>query len=116
MERDREHPLSGWIQLDDAYLGGERSGGKRGRGAPGKTPFVAAVQTNEQGHPLRMKLTVVEGFRLTEIAAWAHQHLGTGTRVVSDGLACFHGVTAAGCIHEPVVVGSGRAAVERPEF
>ena len=53
MERDREHPLSGWIQLDDAYLGGERSGGKRGRGAPGKTPFVAAVQTNEQGHPLR---------------------------------------------------------------
>ena len=60
-------------------------GGKRGRGAPGKTPFVAAVQTNEQGHPLHMKLTVVEGFRLTEIAAWAHQHLGTGTRVVSDG-------------------------------
>ena len=116
MERDREHPLSGWIQLDDAYLGGERSGGKRGRGAPGKTPFVAAVETNEQGHPLRMKLTVVEGFRLTEIAAWAQQHLGAGTRVVSDGLACFHGVTAAGCVHEPVVVGSGRAAVERPEF
>ena len=116
MERDREHPLSGWIQLDDAYLGGERSGGKRGRGAPGKTPFVAAVQTNEQGHPLRMKLTVVEGFRLTEIAAWAQLHLGKGTRVVSDGLACFHGVTAAGCVHEPVVVGSGKAAVERPEF
>ena len=111
MERDREHPLSGWIELDDAYLGGERSGGKRGRGAPGKTPFVAAVQTNEQGHPLRMKLTVVEGFRLTEIAAWAQLHLGTGTRVVSDGLACFHGVTAAGCVHESVVVGSGKAAV-----
>ena len=52
MERDREHPLSGWIELDDAYLGGERSGGKRGRGAPGKTPFVAAVETNEQGTPV----------------------------------------------------------------
>ena len=38
MERDRAHPLGGFIQLDDAYLGGERSGGKRGRGAPGKTP------------------------------------------------------------------------------
>ena len=108
MERDREHPLSGWIQLDDAYLGGERSGGKRGRGAPGKTPFVAAVQTNEQGHPLRM--SVVEGFRLRP----AHQHLGTGTRVVSDGLACFHGVTAAGCVHEPVVVGRPRSSA--PSF
>ena len=71
MERDREHLLGGFIQLDDAYLGGERSGGKRGRGAPGKTPFVAAVETNAEGHPLRVKLTVVEGFRLTEIAAWA---------------------------------------------
>ena len=53
MERDRGHPLGGFIQLDDAYLGGERSGGKRGRGAPGKTPFVAAVETNAEGHPLQ---------------------------------------------------------------
>ena len=49
MERVRAHPLGGFIQLDDAYLGGERSGGKRGRGAPGKTPFVAAVETNAAG-------------------------------------------------------------------
>ena len=53
---------------------------------------------------------------LTEIAAWAQQHLSAGTPVVSDGLACFNGVTAAGCAHEPVLVGSGKAAVERPEF
>ena len=85
--------------------------------AEGRRPLSPPWRpTNEQGHPLRMKLTVVEGFRLTEIAAWAQLHLGTGTRVVSDGLACFHGVTAAGCVHESVVVGSGKAAVERPEF
>ena len=54
MERDAEHPLGGIVELDDAYLGGERSGGKRGRGAPGKTPFVAAVETNDEGHPLRV--------------------------------------------------------------
>ena len=63
-----------------------------------------------------MKLTVVEGFRLTEIAAWAQQHLGPGTQVPCDGLACFNGVTAAGCVHEPMVTGGGKAAVERPEF
>ena len=63
-----------------------------------------------------MKLTVVEGFRLSEITAWAQQHLGTGTRVVSDGLACFGGVAAARCVHEPIVTGGGKAAVEHPEF
>ena len=35
---------------------------------------------------------------------------------MSDGLACFNGVTAAGCVHEPIVIGSGKAAVERPGF
>ena len=116
MERDLEFPLTGWVDLDDTYLGGERSGGKRGRGAPGKTPFVAAVETNEEGHPLRMKLSVVDRFRTTEITAWAQQHLDTGTRRVSDRLACFHGVTAAGCSHKKTVVGGGRASVQRPVF
>ena len=56
-------------------------------GRTGQAPFVAAVETNAEGHPLRVKLTVVEGFRLTEIAAWAQQHLSPGTQVLSDGLA-----------------------------
>ena len=36
--RERDKPLSGRVEMDDAWLGGVRSGGKRGRGAPGKTP------------------------------------------------------------------------------
>ena len=36
-ERDGTRPLGGWVQLDGAYWGGERHGGKRGRGTPGKT-------------------------------------------------------------------------------
>ena len=35
------------VQLDDAYLGGERNGGKAGRGSENKRPFVVAVQTDE---------------------------------------------------------------------
>jgi hypothetical protein len=48
MERDATKPLKGRVELDDAYLGGERSGGKRGRGAPGKTPFVAALRASRR--------------------------------------------------------------------
>ena len=43
-QREAEKPkLAGRVEVDDAYLGGRRAGGKRGRGAAGKTPFVAAV-------------------------------------------------------------------------
>jgi len=51
LERDAKKQLSGRIEVDDAYNGGGRSGGKRGRGAAGKTPFVAAVETTPDGKP-----------------------------------------------------------------
>ena len=38
-ERDDSRPLDGPVQIDDANFRGERHGGKRGRGAAGKTPF-----------------------------------------------------------------------------
>ena len=97
-------------------VGGERSGGKRGRVAQGDTAFVAAVGTNDEGHPLRMRHTVVEDIHVSHVATLAHQYLGTGTRVVSAGLDCFGSVTAAACANEPVVVSSANTAVERPEF
>jgi hypothetical protein len=73
-EREATKPLAGWIQLDDAFWGGRRRG-KRGRGARGKTPLVAAVATDEQRNPQRLRLTRVRGFRLREIARWSQLHL-----------------------------------------
>ncbi len=73
-ERDDDKPLSGIIQLDDVYWGGELHGGSRGRGSENKTPFLAAVSTNEKGNPIRMNMNVVEGFRWLEIARWSKQH------------------------------------------
>ena len=52
LERDDGQPLSGLMDLDDAYLGGESTGGKRGRGAQGKIPFVAAVEKTSEGQRL----------------------------------------------------------------
>ena len=113
-ERDDTRPLGGSVQLDDAYWGGERRGGKSGRGAPGKTPFVAAVELNEEGRPMRMRLSRVGGFRSDEIEAWARCHLEPGTVVVSDGLGCFRAVQQAGCIHQPFVTGSGPQSAQHP--
>ena len=55
--------FEGPVEIDDAYLGGERQGGKRGRGAAGETPVAAAVETTAERKPRRLRLTVVEGFR-----------------------------------------------------
>jgi transposase-like protein len=116
LERDSAKRLAGRIEIDDAYLGGERAGGKRGRGAAGKTPFVAAVETTPTGKPVRLKLRRVTGFRSTSIKAFAKQSLDPASTVVSDGLACFAAVTGAGCSHALVKTGSGPRAAKTPAF
>src|SRR5215212_3756158 len=102
--------LAGRVEIDDAYLGGERTGGKRGRGAAGKTPLVAAVETTAERRPRRLRLTVVKGFRKREVEKLAKATIEPGSNVVSDGLSCWPAVAKAGCAHFPIVTGSGKRA------
>ena len=69
-ERNSRRTLDGRIEIDDAYLGGEMPG-KRGRGAHHKTPFIAAVETTQDGRPMKVHLRRVGGFRQREIARYA---------------------------------------------
>src|SRR6202012_6297678 len=102
LERDAPKRLTGRVEVDDAYVGGERSGGKRGRGAPGKTPFVAAVKTTPEGKPVRMKLRRVTSFCSRSLSTFAKRSLDPTSEVISDGLACFGAVPDAGCSHQIV--------------
>ncbi len=116
LERDATKQLSGRVEIDDAYVGGERTGGKRGRGAAGKTPFVAAAQTTQDGKPSQLKLRRVSAFSNRSIEAFARASLDPSCVVLSDGLRCFGAVIEAGCTHEVVVTGSGPAAAKSAAF
>ena len=113
-QADAAQPLRGDVQIDDAYLGGERPG-TGGRGSENKVPFVAAVSLSDAGHPLQLKLGQLSGFTRQAVADWARMHLSPGCDVTSDGLACFAGVIDAGCSHSWVVVGQ-RKPRELPQF
>jgi hypothetical protein len=113
-EREACYALAGDVQVDDAYLGGERAG-KPGRGSENKVPFVAAVSLNGAGHPLYVKMAPLPGFTRKAVAAWAEADLAPGCVVHSDGLSCFAGVADAGCEHRPTVAG-GRKPKDLPEF
>lgn len=111
---DAAQPLSGCVQIDDAYLGGERPG-VGGRGSPNKVPFVAAVSLNDLGNPLRVKMSPLPSFTRRAVEHWARANLVPGANVLSDGLACFAGVIDAGCAHSYIVVGR-RKPRELPQF
>ncbi len=115
IERNAAKRLQGEVQLDDAYIGGHHPG-KCGRGAGGKTPFVAAVSMTGDGKPDQIVLRRVAGFSKSAIAKFAVAALTPGVHAVSDALRCFPAVTAAGCTHTLVKTGSGAKAAKNPRF
>jgi transposase-like protein len=113
-EREDSRVLSGRVEIDDAYLGGQREG-KRGRGSENKVSFVVAVQTTEDAQPVAVRMDPV-AFTNQALADWALKALSTTACAVSDGLQCFAATIVQAASHTPVVVGGGRHSADHVEF
>ena len=113
--REQWRQLTGRVEIDDAYLGGEVQGGKAGRGSPNKIPFVAAVQTTESGQAVLMCLSQ-RPFTKESIQAFAEKSLAAPATLVSDGLGCFTAVRGTRILHEPHVTGGGAVSAKHPAF
>ena len=116
-ERESRRQLSGRVELDDAYLGGERAEepGKRGRGSPNKIPFVMEVSTTADRKPHQIVIRCMP-FKSEAVRDWANASLSADAQVVSDGLTAFQTLRAEVERHQVIVTGSGRASAEHPEF
>jgi transposase-like protein len=108
--------LKGRVEMDDVFLGGHRPGGKKGRGSPGKTPFIAAVETTEDGKPKRIRLKRIARFKRKRVKAVTKRTVMAGATVVTDGLSSFRGVADAACVHQVCVTGKGYRAARKPAF
>ena len=84
-QREQFRQLTGRVEIDYAYLGGEVRGGKAGRGSPNKVAFVAAVQTSEVGAPALMCLSR-RPFTKESIEDFAERSLAAPATLVCDGL------------------------------
>ena len=113
--RENAKRLDGRVEMDDVYLGGHRPG-KRGRGAAGKQPVVAAVSTSDDRRPRKIKLLPVKGFRKKEVKRLVSEPLASTSRLVTDGLRCWTAAAGVGLHHTAMVTGSGRRAAQWSPF
>jgi transposase-like protein len=82
--QDGLYRLQGVIELDDAFIGGKRTG-KRGRGAAGKTPIIVACEHNE-GKPGFVALQAVNSINHETVKHFAKFHLVPDQTVHTDAL------------------------------
>ena len=92
VEREEDRRLSGRVEVDDAYDGGERHGGKRGRGAAGKTPFVVAVQTDVENPDkvLFLKMKTLKAVSTQELKPWFEKYIEPGSLILTDGWKAYN--------------------------
>ncbi len=111
--REESRKLKGFVQIDDAYLGAERNGGKSGRGSENKQALVIAVETDEAFQ--RPKHAVIEpGRSITDVAGTDcnQRCLMPQTEVFGDGLGAFRRCADQGHAHTVLVTKGGRAATQ----
>ena len=99
---DGEKPLDGQVEVDETYIGGETTGGKRGRGAPNKTIIVGML--DRDGDVMTKVVPNVKKLTLQPIIA---ANVEAGSTVHSDELRSYSGLTYHGFKHETVNHGRG---------
>jgi ribosomal protein L37AE/L43A len=107
--REEGRRLAGFVQIDDAYLGGEINGAKPGRGSPNKQAFLIAVQTDESME--RVLYAVAEPlptFDKEAVAEWAERRLAPECEVYTDGLGAFNALEELGHARTTVVAAGRR--------
>jgi ribosomal protein L37AE/L43A len=115
VQREADRPLRGNISVDDAYLGGEKTGGGPGRGSSNKVPFVAAVELSEN-RPQRVRFDPVDAFSFAALKSWAKRAIAPGSCVTSDGLLGFEVLGKMGYEHKVVLSPRGKAGIEIEPF
>lgn len=101
MVRPGRERLSGVVEVDEAYIGGEREG-KRGRGAFGKQIIFVAAEV--RGHKIgRIRLSVIPDVSGSTLLPAVLESLEKGSTIRTDGWTGYSGVRDAGYEHEVAI-------------
>jgi len=99
--REEQYGLEGYVEIDEAFFGGVHPGGKRGRGAEGKTQVLVAVSVNEKDRPDYVKFRVIPDAKGKTLKETVSQTVAEGSFVVTDGYRGYNGLKETGYDHLP---------------
>jgi transposase-like protein len=109
--RDR---LTGAVEVDETYIGGEEPGLRGGRARGKKVLTCIAVEVREPKGLGRCRMAPVVDASATSLHAFVTDHVEPGTRVITDGWQGYRGLEKLGYIHDRRSQRATRARGEDP--
>ena len=100
MVRPGRDKLTGTVQVDETYIGGEKPG-KRGRGAEGKSLVLVVAQENGKAVG-RVRLVKINDASSDSLEAAVKETVVPGAKIKTDGWKGYNGLGALGYEHEAI--------------
>lgn len=92
--------LSGTIEIDEVYVGGEEEGGKRGRGTANKALVVIGVEILEGKNQLgRIRMEVVPNATKESLMGFIQRNAEPGSGIITDGWSSYNSISEDGYQH-----------------
>jgi transposase-like protein len=89
--------LSGMIEVDETYIGGEEHGGKRGRGTSNKSLVVLAVELPEgKSQRGRVRMKVIQDASKKSLQGFIKENVEPGSTVITDGWSSYASISESG--------------------
>ena len=109
--RDR---LTGTVEVDETYIGGEEPGLRGGRAKGKKSLVGVAVEVKEPRGYGRVRMAILADGSAASLHPFVTEHVEPGTRVITDGWQGYRGIDKLGYTHEPRSQRAARARGEDP--
>jgi transposase-like protein len=104
MVRSDRTKLSGTVEIDECYIGGEEHNEGRGRGTGNKVLVAVALELKERGKRGlrrlgRVRLGVIADASKESIVAFIKDNVEKGSEVITDGFSSYSSLSDVGYIH-----------------
>jgi len=111
MVRPDRDKLCGHVEVDETYVGGSETGGKRGRGSERKDIVVIALEIHFPKGFGRVRLRRVPDASGSSLVPFVCDVVERGSKVLTDGWSGYNQLSSCGYSHERVVLsGTGDPA------
>ena len=91
--------LSGTIEVDEGFLGGKTTGGKRGRGTT-RPMIITGVELKEHGQLGRIKMIPINDASSNSLHPFVENNIEQGSKIITDDWNGYNGIEGKGYIRE----------------
>lgn len=114
MVRSDRTKLSGTVEVDDFYLGGEEHDGSTGgRGTGNKILVTVAIELHESGKLGRARLGVVADASKASLQSFIKNNIELGSKIITDGWVSYASLPNEGYEHEVYIQNKAETEEEK---